>query len=442
MLPIAISNTPNIFPWTIQKYYKKSFELIQQEKWQEAACFLNYLAYLYPHLTAIKFKLACCQMELGCWESAEYHLSTILDNTNPDPDILCNLAIVYWQTKQYKSALKFFNYTLKYFPEHQKSRQNLASFFLQFNRLNQAIFHYQIILNQSPDNVEVRFNLAACLQKQGIYDEAIVLYKNILQKYRQHYDSLYNLGTIYFSLHDFKAAKFYWNDCLKIKPSQASLLFMMEHIENKEISLQHHQSYVKELFDDYAHFYETHMHNNLNYKLPSFLKDYLKKHYTKKELNLVLEIGCGTGLCAEAIFPYAKKLDGIDVSEKMIEKAKLKGLYDELSIEDCLVFLNKTTTNYNLMLAMDVTPYLADFESVLKAAYHRLSIQGELIFTIECADTDNRKLQANGRFCYLPNFVEEICQNLKLKLLSATDFIARNEHEIPVIEKIYHWKKI
>ncbi|WP_425536227.1 methyltransferase domain-containing protein, partial [Chromobacterium vaccinii] len=41
-------------------------------------------------------------------------------------------------------------------------------------------------------------------------------------------------------------------------------------------------------------------------------------------------MGCGTGLAGEAVRPYASRLDGVDLSAGMLERASAKGIYDSL----------------------------------------------------------------------------------------------------------------
>ena len=44
----------------------------------------------------------------------------------------------------------------------------------------------------------------------------------------------------------------------------------------------------------------------------------------------ILDAGCGTGLCAPLLKPYARVLAGIDLSGGMLVRARARGIYDEL----------------------------------------------------------------------------------------------------------------
>lgn len=44
----------------------------------------------------------------------------------------------------------------------------------------------------------------------------------------------------------------------------------------------------------------------------------------------ILDVGCGTGLCAESLKAFTHSIVGIDLSENMLEKAEQRGVYNEL----------------------------------------------------------------------------------------------------------------
>ncbi len=53
---------------------------------------------------------------------------------------------------------------------------------------------------------------------------------------------------------------------------------------------------------------------------------------------VILDIGCGTGLCAPHLRDAAVALLGIDLSPAMIEAARKRGLYDDLDVADVKAF--------------------------------------------------------------------------------------------------------
>ena len=82
-----------------------------------------------------------------------------------------------------------------------------------------------------------------------------------------------------------------------------------------------------------------------------------------------IDLGCGTGLAATA---FAKEVDhftGIDLSPRMIEKARVTGFYAELEVADMVQGLtSKPDASADLILAADAMVYVADLAPVLREA--------------------------------------------------------------------------
>ena len=56
----------------------------------------------------------------------------------------------------------------------------------------------------------------------------------------------------------------------------------------------------------------------------------------------MLDLGCGTGLAGAAFRPHVDWLVGVDLSPKMIEAARAKGLYDQLAVADIAAVSRRT----------------------------------------------------------------------------------------------------
>ena len=84
----------------------------------------------------------------------------------------------------------------------------------------------------------------------------------------------------------------------------------------------------------------------------------------KLEPARVLDLGCGTGLGAQLYRPFAKRLTGVDVSSKMLEKAQEKKIYDSLKDFDILqdwLFPQK----FDLIYSSDVFVYFGNLDRII-----------------------------------------------------------------------------
>src|SRR5438067_4763270 len=143
--------------------------------------------------------------------------------------------------------------------------------------------------------------------------------------------------------------------------------------------------YVRHLFDQFSADYDARMIGQLGYAAPQILLDLAAMVMPGPEQLSILDLGCGTGLAGLAFKPLAGRLDGIDLSPAMIEKARARGIYDHLEVADLESALAAPGPPYDLILAADTLVYLGDLAAVFKAAHARLKPDGFFLFTVEQA---------------------------------------------------------
>lgn len=88
----------------------------------------------------------------------------------------------------------------------------------------------------------------------------------------------------------------------------------------------------KEIYNEWANNYDEYV-KSLDYKGPKELVSRIFSNIEKISDNfLILDFGCGTGLVGEEIklTKINCVIDGIDISDKMIEIAKSKNIYDKI----------------------------------------------------------------------------------------------------------------
>jgi predicted TPR repeat methyltransferase len=196
-------------------------------------------------------------------------------------------------------------------------------------------------------------------------------------------------------------------------------------------------AYVRALFDQYAPKFESALVDDLGYRGPSLLfKAVLAaRHAVRKPafFRRAIDLGCGTGLAATA---FAKEVDhftGIDLSPRMIERARLTGLYAELEVTDMLEGLRaRPDACAELILAADAMVYVADLAPVLKQAKRVLVAGGLLAFTAETHDGDGVVIGEGLRYAHGANYVRASIEAAGLSLSQLEVLSARNEDNTPV----------
>ena len=108
----------------------------------------------------------------------------------------------------------------------------------------------------------------------------------------------------------------------------------------------------------------------------------LKKLPHRSEKLDILDAGCGTGLVGDLVRDLANRLDGIDMSSAMLEKAREKDIYDYLHLGDLLSFMLDNPTNYDAIISAATLIHFGDLTPVFDAAAVSLRDNGLFVFTL------------------------------------------------------------
>ena len=140
--------------------------------------------------------------------------------------------------------------------------------------------------------------------------------------------------------------------------------------------------FVRELFDEYADRFEDDLVGTLRYRGHQQVCAPLPALHPAG-FESVLDLGCGSGLAAPLLRPLARRLAGVDLSPRMIERAAATRLYDDLLVAELLAHLAATPARHDLVVACDVFIYLGNLAPVFAAASRVLVSGGLLAFTVE-----------------------------------------------------------
>ena len=197
------------------------------------------------------------------------------------------------------------------------------------------------------------------------------------------------------------------------------------------------QAYVQTLFDQYAPRFETSLVDDLGYRGPALLfKAVLSVRSAARKpafFKRAIDLGCGTGLAAAA---FAKEVDhfiGVDLSPRMIERARATSLYAELEVADMSQGLRaRPDASADLILAADAIVYVADLPPVLAEASRVLVSGGLLAFTAETHGGEGVVIGQGLRYAHSAAYVCDAIDGAGLGLTLLENLSARNEDHAPV----------
>jgi predicted TPR repeat methyltransferase len=144
--------------------------------------------------------------------------------------------------------------------------------------------------------------------------------------------------------------------------------------------------YVRHLFDQFAADYDERMQQRLGYAAPGLLRALAGMLSDQGARPAMLDLGCGTGLSGAAFRDLAGPITGVDLSPRMLEKARATGAYTLLLEGDIERLPAAASGPFGLVVAADVLVYLGDLEAVFAGVRQRLAGDGLWLFTTERSD--------------------------------------------------------
>ncbi|QDG79017.1 class I SAM-dependent methyltransferase [Labrenzia sp. PHM005] len=199
----------------------------------------------------------------------------------------------------------------------------------------------------------------------------------------------YNRGLALEKAGDLKAAAAAYREALALEPSDpGGVSVRLAAMGAGEAPDKMPDAYVATLFDQHADVFDEILVDELGYCVPLLLQELAAKLKVGPFARL-LDLGCGTGLTGMAFFDQADHLTGVDLSERIVELAYDRGVYDDLYVGEAVEFLEDfeeedgSRPTWDFIAATDVFPYLGAVEPFLKGVAERLTSGGHLAFSTE-----------------------------------------------------------
>ena len=195
-------------------------------------------------------------------------------------------------------------------------------------------------------------------------------------------------------------------------------------------------AYVGTLFDQYAGHFDAAL-AGLAYRGPALLRDALCVAAAARTRPFrfahAVDLGCGTGLVAEALRAECDAIVGVDLSPAMVAAARRKGVYAEVALADLAAFIaSQAAGACDLVVAGDAFVYLADLAPICRAVARALAPGGLFAFTVETHDGTGVVLGEKLRYAHGADHVRSALGGAGLEALLLKSASTRNENDAPV----------
>jgi predicted TPR repeat methyltransferase len=349
-----------------------------------------------------------------------------------DADAWCHRAIALHDLGRHADAAASARHALAHRPRHAGALLALGNALQGLERPADAVDAYDRALAAAPDQPETWCARGAALKKAGDLEGALASYQRALAlrptyALAEHYraNALRALGR------DAQAVAAY-RRALDLGADAGEIGFALAALGEAALPAAAPAGYVKNLFDGYAGHFDRHLVDVLGYRTPALLDALLRRHGSAPARD-VADLGCGTGLCAPFLRPLATRLAGIDLSPKMLDKARATGMYDALACADIGDWLAGRAADCDLLVAADVLVYIGALEPLFARARTALRPGGRFALSCEALDgADGYALGASNRYAHALAYVAQCAAGAGFALVEAERAVLRREGDAEV----------
>lgn len=340
----------------------------------------------------------------------------------PDLSACYNLGRLKQIENDHQGAIEIYRVLIDQQPDIGLVWNNLGVAYRETGKPKDAIESFQAAVKFTPEMAEAWNNLGVAQDESNLTESALESYRKAIEIQPDYASPHLNLGIALQKSRRFKKAEKHYKKVLEIQPGNEVAKFMLQTIVGDETPDAAPVEHVRSIFDQCAENFESILVDELEYKTPELLFDLVRPCLTKK--MTILDLGCGTGLGARLYRPFAKRLTGVDVSIKMLEKAAEKKIYDRLEVFDILQEWN-FPEKFDLIYSSDVFVYFGNLDAIVKSASAFLVDGGNIAFSVERLkdNTEDYKLYPSGRYAHSKEYIQACLKrhNLEIAKLHKTD---------------------
>ena len=425
-----------IKPDYAEAYYNMGNALKDQGKLDEALEAYTDALSIKPDFAQAQYNRANILKDQDKLEEAVEAYKKVLSIKPDDAETHNNMANALKDQGKLDEAIEAFTKAISIRPDYAEAYSNIGNALEDQGKLDEAIEAYTKALSINPYDAGAHNNMGNALKAQGKLEQAIQSYKKMLSIKSDYAEAHFNIGIALREQGKLEEAIEAYNKALSIKPDYGSAKHMLSALTGNTTKAPPRE-YVENLFDLYSQRFESSLVSELGYKIPKLIKDILVEPDRNVSLGSVLDLGCGTGLLGAEIRKYSSKLEGIDVSNNMLEIATKKNVYDKLSHLDITEYLYSEPLDFDYYIALDVFIYVGDLTEIFRLIKSRNKQSGHLVFSTEHTELDGYHILKSGRYSHSKSYIESLCVEFEYNISYFSTVNLRKEKGRFLIGGIY-----
>ena len=325
-----------------------------------------------------------------------------------------------------ENAVSMFLLALQVRPRDANVWNNLGAVLYRRKAFDEAVQAFRQALECQPGFVPAMTHLASLLTEIGQEEEASLYACRAFLQPPLEGKSPQMLGIACYRLGLIEEAARHYRSWLEVEPDHPVARYLLAACSQQDVPERAPDDFLIRTFDGMADEFDRKLTEKLDYRGPEIVARLLAGILEPKGEMSVLDAGCGTGLAASVLKPFARRLAGVDLSPGMLARAREHEEYDELEQSELTDYLDAHPGTFDLVVMVDTLIYFGGLEHVLALTAKALAPEGWLGFTVEVVSLQRAPggycLDPGGRFRHTPEYLES--------LLKASGFVLERMDEV------------
>jgi len=417
----------------IDKLFKKATNKHKSGQFREAQSLYKKILKSQPAHIDANYMLGTLYAEQGDTNNSLKYMNIAEELAPGSQYIKNNLGNVFRMRGDYEAAEKKYNEALAIQPDMIEALNNLAIVHRRLNQTSQAITLYKNAISLSPNFVEANYNLGKSYWDEGQDEDARACFQRVLEIDSDHALATLEMGNYYLKTGDKDNAITCFEKYLSLAPEdECGARLKLSYLNAGEMPARQPEQLVKQTYEKKARTWDADVERiDMAFLGPQLVQNAIKQQLPDAAELAVLDVGCGTGLCAPFLKPIAEKLHGVDLSEHMLAIARSKELYDQIVCDDIVQYLESYDAVYDLIVGSGVLIFFGDLSAIFKAVSKRLNSDGCFIFTLYKSNDADIEIRDNMHFAHSEHYIRTIAVQSGLSAVHIEPAIHEYEHEQP-----------
>lgn len=324
-----------------------------------------------------------------------------------DAEVYFNLGNVLRALDNDQEAMTCFESAAALKPDNGAAYRELGQIHLRQRKLDSALRCFREVLDIDPTDKDAMCGIGRVLHERGRNRQALRWYQDALEIDSGYPSALLGAARVSMQLEQNEAAVGMLQRYMELVPGDPQAAHLLAAATGEATDLAP-RSYIVSLFDEYSASFESHLVDALGYSGPRELARLLEDNTgSERHFQALLDLGCGSGLVGEELQEKCSRMTGVDLSPRMVEAAKEKGIYHKLVCGDIVEELPGLSSSYDLIISADTVIYIGNLARLAAAIAERADPGTYLLLSTEAGEQEGYQLLLSGRYAHHRDYVVE-----------------------------------